>query len=132
LSRLVDHLFASIGKVGKPVDLRKEIDEVHLGLDTAIPLGFIVTELLSNCLKHAFPGDRHGKIILSVSHADDGRVALAVEDDGVGFPNDVDLQRPRSMGFELVRAFARQLGAEISVSKPSGARIEVRFPADAN
>ena len=62
LGNLLNQLMASFSFIGKRIEIRKEIQEVQLGIDTAVPLGFILTELISNCYKHAFPKSRDGEI----------------------------------------------------------------------
>ena len=113
---------------------------VFLSLDTAIPCGIIVTELITNALKYAFPegskGERthegKGEVEISLRPIEgSGMLALSVSDNGVGFPADLDIDHPETMGLRLVRDLTRQLGgnAEFRGNKRSqGTVVKVTFP----
>jgi PAS domain S-box-containing protein len=102
---------------------------VFLGLDASLPCGLILTELVSNSLKYAFPGGRKGRIEIDLHPTEDRLLQLTVRDDGVGLPAGFDLENPRTMGYKLVRDLARQLGGEITFSNNnSGAAVTVSFP----
>jgi two-component sensor histidine kinase len=86
-----------------------------------------VNELVTNALKHAFPGRREGKIRVRLRRCDDDRVELTVADDGVGLPEDQDPSRAKSLGLDLVYTFAEQLGAEVRVRRESGTEFVLTF-----
>ncbi|MFC1836662.1 histidine kinase dimerization/phosphoacceptor domain -containing protein [Thermodesulfobacteriota bacterium] len=123
---LIDHLVGSTS-MGTSIKLRKRINNVSFGLDTAIPVGFIVTELVSNCLKHAFPGGREGEIIISLRSIGEKKFELVVSDNGVGIPSDIDLSKPASLGTDLVKAFATKLKGRIEILRDNGTEVRVRF-----
>ncbi len=127
LGKLVDHLIASACNIGQVVHVRKEIEDVPLALDTAIPVGFLVTELVSNCLKHAFTPGREGEMSISLRRVDDDESELVVKDNGVGLPAGIDLKHPNSLGLDLVGTFVSQLGGEIHFRGDQGTEIHVRF-----
>jgi two-component sensor histidine kinase len=104
-----------------------EVDEVMLDLDTAIPCGLIINELVSNALKHAFSAGRAGKVCVSLhSHGD--QLALTVSDDGVGLPDDLDYRSARSMGLQLVNTLVEQLEGTLGVeSAERGTVFSVTF-----
>jgi two-component sensor histidine kinase len=124
---LVDHLVFSAADVRKRVTLTKKIDNISFGLDTAIPVGFIVTELVTNCLKHAFPGEREGEIQISLDRSNDLEFALTVSDNGVGVPKEIDFGSPGSLGLELVDTFVQKLRGKLEVEQGGGTRVRVRF-----
>jgi PAS domain S-box-containing protein len=129
LGSLVNDLItASIG-VGGDVRFEKEIADPALDLDTAVPLGLILTELLSNCLKHAFRGRSEGTIKVSFCSPEEGVYELVVADDGVGIPDELDFDNPNSMGLELVNTFVEQLHGNLELTRNEGTRIRIRFPA---
>lgn len=127
IDNLVGHLFDTAHGVESRVGLNMEISELSLSLETAIPVGFIVTELVSNALKHAFPGNRDGQVVISLVSTGPGEYELVVSDDGVGLPEEIDFKNPRSMGIDVVDTFVDQLGAEISVKRENGTEIRVTF-----
>jgi two-component sensor histidine kinase/ActR/RegA family two-component response regulator len=98
-----------------------------LGVDQAIPTGLILNELISNSLKHAFPNDRSGSIrIEAQSH--DGRVDLAVIDDGVGVPEDLATRKCKSLGLQIVEILARQFGGSWELKREAGTVFRLSFP----
>jgi PAS domain S-box-containing protein len=110
------------------VDISVNIEQVNINLDTAIPIGLIINELVTNALKHAF-GDRPGgKVTVDLHLGTDHWFTLIVQDDGAGLPPDFDSRTMESLGMQLVHILTRQLGGEINVSGNNGARFEIRFP----
>ena len=105
----------------------KEIQDVSFGLDTAIPVGFIVTELTSNCLKHAFPDGREGEIKVSLRSIGEREFELLVSDNGVGIPGDIDLENPKSLGLDLVGSFVTQLKGSVTIKREDGTKAQVMF-----
>lgn len=106
-------------------------DAVEVSLDTAIPLGLITAELVTNAFKHAFTGRQRGVITVSLARASSQGLELAVEDDGVGLPAAFDPARARSLGLRLIRALAGQLRADFSITSPgAGCRARLAVPAE--
>jgi PAS domain S-box-containing protein len=127
IGRLLNHLIEANSRVGNEIAIDQDIEDVSFGLATAIPLGYLVTELVSNCLKHAFPNGRQGRVRLSLRSLEDGQFELTAADDGVGIAEEINWDNPASMGFELVRAFVEQLHATIAITRRQGAEIRIRF-----
>jgi two-component sensor histidine kinase/CheY-like chemotaxis protein len=100
---------------------------VGLDIDTAIPLGLILTELVSNGLKHAFPDGRPGTITVGL-HADTATVTLAVRDDGVGLPGSFELQTAGSLGLQLVGDLTEQLGGTVTIDRRGGTALQIHIP----
>ncbi|MBP7693199.1 MAG: PAS domain-containing protein, partial [Anaerolineales bacterium] len=111
------------------VTLRVEAAGCWLDVDTAVPCGLIINELVSNALKHAFPGDRAGEIVVALRPAGPGRVELRVADDGVGFPSEVDFQATASLGLQLVNSLAAQIDGVITLNQAAGTAFRIEFPA---
>ena len=106
---------------------------VLLGTDTAVPLGLIVNELLSNAFKYAFANGRPGTVAVALGpdpEAETGRYQLSVRDDGPGLPANFAISKASSLGLRLVRSLARQLGGTLSLPAPGGpgAEFVVSFP----
>ena len=112
-----------------PAKVRVDGAAVSLPVDLAVPCGLILNELVTNALKHAFPGDaaREATIEIAMS-VDTDDLELTVRDNGVGLPADFDLHAKRTLGMYLVRTLARQLHAELSVAHEGGTRWVLRFP----
>lgn len=110
------------------IALVAEVEPIEIGLELAVPVGLLLNELISNSLKHAFPDERPGRIVVQITMNDAGRVTLRVSDDGVGFPPDLDQTCSRALGLKLVAALSRQLGAEgYAPQNRNGATVTVEF-----
>jgi PAS domain S-box-containing protein len=123
---LVQHVFHAAGATDSRIALRKNTEKVCLGLESAIPCGLIVNELVSNAIKHGFPDGRSGWIGLSLSQNDQG-VEIAVADNGVGLPEDTDYSEPRTLGLRLVQTLVRQIEGELDVTVSEGTEFRIRF-----
>jgi len=104
-----------------------DLEEVDVVLDTAVPCGLILNELISNSLKHAFPGGRKGVIQVNFARSGTNRFTLSVSDDGVGLPPDFDPAGARTMGIQLVRILSEQLGGELRCFSKGGSSFKVEF-----
>ena len=111
------------------VSLRVEAADCWLDVDTAVPCGLIINELLSNALKHAFPGSRTGEILIALQPAAPRRVRLVVADDGGGFPPDVDFRATPSLGLQLVNSLVAQIDGAIHLNRRAGTEFCIDFPA---
>ncbi len=121
---LANYLFRSYGVNTNVIRLKINVEDVFLGVDTAIPCGLIINELVSNSLKHAFPDGREGEIRIEL-RSDDGWCILVVSDDGVGFPRDVDFRNKQSLGLQLVDTLVNQLEGIIELDGSSGTAFEI-------
>ncbi|MBD3415354.1 MAG: PAS domain S-box protein [Candidatus Aminicenantes bacterium] len=109
LSSLIQYLFHSYGIDSQKIILKKEIEEISLDINTAIPLGLLVNELISNSLKHGFPNDRKGEVKVSMKKSKSGQIKVMVTDNGVGVPDQTDLKKSGSFGLQLVKMLTKQL-----------------------
>jgi PAS domain S-box-containing protein len=112
------------------VDLHLEVQDILLDLDTAIPCGLIVNELVSNAWKYAFPAGRASSGEIQVRLArQDGNLVLQVRDNGVGLPPDLDIETAPSLGLRLVSMLAKQLQGTLEVERGAGTTFRIVFPA---
>ncbi len=132
LRTLTKHLVDGWRGTASSIDVRVEASGVQLAVDTAIPCGLIVTELLTNALKHAFPKRASGTIQVKANQTSGGRVTFTVQDNGVGLPANFDLHRSGSLELELVATLVRQLRAEIAIRSDAGTSFEIGFQIPAN
>lgn len=126
IRQLAAHLFRSYQVSASRIELKTEIEDVHLPVDTAVHCGLIINELVSNALKHAFPHGREGEIRIELK-SDSGMVLLAVEDNGVGIADTASYWSHGSLGLRLVKSLVRQLQGETEVGKSGGTAIRIRF-----
>jgi two-component sensor histidine kinase len=91
-----------------------------------MPCALILNELVSNCLKYAFPDGRVGEVIVGMQYAD-GTYTLTVADNGVGFPADVDLRATGSLGMQLVTALVDQIDGTVELNRENGTSFVISF-----
>ena len=116
ISQLVSNLFLSYNHYHTGIKPVTHLQECHLSIETAIPAGLLINELVTNAFKHAFPtGEGEVTINLAVEVEEKERVKLEIRDNGIGLPPDLDWEKNNSLGLRLVRLLSQQLDAEISV-----------------
>jgi PAS domain S-box-containing protein len=116
---LATQLFSYYGVNFQKVALEIAIEKVMIDINTAIPLGLIINELISNALNHAFPSDRKGTITIS-SQYENKVLTLVIKDDGIGLPPNLDWKNPESLGLRLVNNLVEQLNGTIKVERELG------------
>ena len=124
---LLRQLFRSHGVDSRRLTYAQDIQSVVFGIDTAVPCGLILNELVANALKHAFPGTAAGSIQVHMTRMDD-HYRLTVRDDGVGLPPDFDVTRSETLGLQLVRTLADQLEGRVEFRVAGGTEVVVTFP----
>src|SRR5680860_477298 len=130
LRQLVGHLLRSYRTGAVTLDLKA--DDVSLDIDSAVPCGLIVNELVTNALKHAFANGRAGVLTVTLRAADagaeDDRARLMIADDGPGIPAGFDLRTATSLGLQLVVDLTEQIGGSIEWKSANGARWTLSVP----
>jgi PAS domain S-box-containing protein len=126
IERLTNHLLRSWG--ANKISLQLKIDTLFLTIETAIPCGLIINELVTNAMKYAFPaGGEGGQILVQMQAGEDNQLRLSVKDNGVGFPKEVNFRRPRSLGLTLVTTLVKQLKGTIELLCSDGTEFIIRF-----
>ncbi|RMD98136.1 MAG: PAS domain S-box protein [Bacteroidetes bacterium] len=125
---LVNMLLRSYRSQGAGVEVVYLMDGVWLPVDTAVPCGLILNELVSNCLKHAFVDGRRGCVTIQLHALPNGDYQLAVADNGVGIAPDYEQKMTASLGMMLVQTLAAQLAGTLSISGEDGTNITITFP----
>ena len=123
---LTKNLLTSYRTNGNEISLDVCVDDIFLALDSAIPCGLIINELVSNALKHAFSNHSAGHITVDL-HQEGGKNVLVVRDDGVGLPGDLDLQTTETLGLQLVTALVQQLDGALELERGSGTVFKISF-----
>jgi two-component sensor histidine kinase len=128
LKRLCVHLVHAFVTSPQVVELRQDIAPMRVGIEQAIPCGLLINELVSNCLKHAFPDGRAGEVSVALQPVADGPAwRLRVADNGVGLPAGFALEGLASAGLQLAPALARQIGGKLETGPGPGTVFEVVF-----
>lgn len=124
---LVRNIVQSYSYSSDKIKLEVQTEQVVLSLDNSIPVGLILNELVTNAIKHAFPGNRKGTVFFKL-YSTESFVYLEVKDDGVGFAPGVDVLNSHTLGFQLVQTLTEQVEGELThESKPGETIISVRF-----
>ncbi len=127
ISKLTDNLFRSYGISQRVISLVIETNHINLPLDTAIPCGLIINELVSNSLKYAFRRGQKGKIIINLQLARDNTVALTVGDNGIGIPETLNWENSHTLGLRIVHNLTRQLKGKITLERDRGTTFHITF-----
>ncbi len=127
IRNLAVHLFHSYQVDPGRIQLKQDIEGIFLDINAAIPCGLIMNELMSNSLKYAFPGGRSGEISLELRRQDDRRLLLVVRDNGVGLPKDLDIQKTKTLGMQIVTLLAYQLDGSLEVRRETGTEFRILF-----
>jgi two-component sensor histidine kinase len=129
IRRMADHLFRSYGVDYKRIRLHTELDSEGLELDDALPCALLISEVLSNSLKHGFPEGREGEVRILWRCPAGKTASLVLSDNGVGLPATIDWSTSRSLGLRLVRALAEQLHATLEIRAQPGTEVRLDFQA---
>jgi two-component sensor histidine kinase/CBS domain-containing protein len=125
---LTSTLLRSYTAVSQTVELHLEVNDIWLTIDTAIPCGLIINELVSNSLKHAFPTDsQNNKISIKILSLGNDRFRLTVGDNGIGLPQNINFRNTESLGLQLVCTFTEQLEGEIELDVSKGTSFSITF-----
>lgn len=134
INNLVDNLIMSYNEQSKPITTKIKANNIELGIDSAMPCGLIINELVSNCLKHAFPtpprGDRAGSYTNEINielKTEDDLYILTVKDNGCGLPAELDFRNTETLGLRLVCSLAKQLSGQVSVDRSNGTTFNITF-----
>tara|TARA_R110001599_G_scaffold175355_1_gene367403 strand:+ start:5696 stop:7810 length:2115 start_codon:yes stop_codon:yes gene_type:complete len=129
-----DYANMLIGELGTIYNMKADVKTVVNGglasdfdIDTAVPLGLILNELISNAYKYAFNGEEQGALSVSINSLGEGKHQLIVEDNGDGLPDSFDFQKAKSLGLRLVRRLAKQLYGSVEYSNIGGAKFVINF-----
>jgi len=146
LDKLTTDLFGSYNLVNTNINLKLNLYQVYLNMDTAIPLGIIVNELVSNSFKHAFPYEREGEIRINLREAETSAAKndisnpdedcmekdsfdyiLEVSDNGIGIPKDIDIENLNSLGLQLVNILVEQIDGCLELKSDKGTEFTIWF-----
>jgi PAS domain S-box-containing protein len=127
IEELSSYLFSSYGVKVENINLELDVDKVALNVDTAIPCGLIINELVSNALKYAFSNKAKGTIYIGLHFDEDHYYTLTIRDNGIGLPPDWKLKTVNSLGLKLVEILAQQLEGTLQVNSHLGTEFSLRF-----
>ena len=127
INDLANNLFRSYGINSSRIILKIDIEDTIMNLDIATPCGLIITELVSNSLKHAFPAERKGYILIKLTSDNKGMFKLVVQDNGIGFPEDINFRKTDTLGMQLVTSLVGQITGTIELDRNNGTEFRINF-----
>jgi two-component sensor histidine kinase len=125
--QLVQELGGVYGVAARQIEIRVDAEPIEMGIHRAIPCALILNELVTNALKHAFPGERTGEVRVSLRHSAPGQLELSVEDNGVGCPRVGPARNGKSLGLRIVEILAKQLEGSLEQADCAGTRFVLHF-----
>ncbi len=127
VKNLATFLFQSYGIDRTKFNLKNNVKDVKLDIDTAVPCGLIINELITNSFKHGFKGKDSGKIVIDMHHDENDKLFLKVSDNGIGIPKGLDIKKVDSLGLRLVENLTIQLCGNIKYYNNNGTTVEIVF-----
>jgi len=127
LKQMIEDMFTSYGLTKDRISLKIDVNDIYLGIDSAIPCGLIINELVSNSLKYAFPDIQKGEVIVSLSTGGSDEYELVVSDNGIGLPDGLDAGSAQTLGMTLVKALVKQLQGTIETKRGKGTEFRITF-----
>ncbi len=127
LYELVEHLFSSYMMDSGRISWEIQAEKIEIDLNASIPCGLILNEIISNAFKYAFPGDKEGSLQFTIDRID-GHCRLTVSDDGIGFPDGIDLHNGGKLGMQLITSLTKQLNGTVELKLEKGTEYTITFP----
>jgi len=126
IQSLVSNLFYSYNVENNQIKPILEIENVTLNMETAVPCGLIISELVSNSLKYAFPNGKKGEMFMSLKLKDES-YELIIRDNGLGLPEKLDFDNLESLGLRLVKSLTEQIDGELIINRSHGTEFKITF-----
>ncbi|HNW28821.1 MAG TPA: PAS domain S-box protein [Spirochaetota bacterium] len=129
LSELANTIMYSYSRISQSITMDIDARPVRLPVDQAIPAGLLVTELLTNAIKHAFPACWSGtpEVLISLRELDGAMVELSIRDNGIGLPEDKGIGEAKTLGLSLVPMLAGQINGEVTLDRSRGTAFTITF-----
>jgi len=124
---LTTHLFDSYNVSSSQIKLKIQVDNASLDIETAIPCGLIINELVSNALKYAFIGNREGEIEVKFYQETECTLILIIRDNGIGLPENFDTKKAKTLGITLVQGLVKQLRGKLEIECHQGTQFKISF-----
>lgn len=128
IKNLANDLFRSYRMSVARVALKMEVSDITIDIDSVVPCGLIVNELITNSLKYAFPDNKKGEIKISLHKNEDSEIEMVFSDNGIGLPEDIDYRNTDSMGLRLIfKMTEHQLGGKVELDRSNGTEFRICF-----
>jgi len=137
IRKIIDSSLSLYNTAPGQIEIKYNLQDIHLDSKVAISCGLIINELVSNAFKYAFQEGKTGWISIEFYKVDEKTIQLNVSDNGIGFPTDINLEEPQSMGMQIVSMMTQQLGGRLNIQRdtsggpavgsPFGTHIQITF-----
>src|SRR5258705_7609680 len=127
IEKLCQYIFQTYPETARKVSLDVESDQIALDLDTAMPCGLLINEIVSNSLKYAFPNGQEGHILIKLKALPENKIQITVKDNGVGIAGEYHLENPSTLGLQLIGALTSQLNGEVEMFSDNGTTFNITF-----
>lgn len=128
LDNLIFSLIDSFKGRNSNVSYELKMNDIVLNINTSIPLGLLVNEIITNSLKHGLPGDQKGRITLTMKSTGEGSFELTISDNGIGIPTEIDPENSETLGMQLIYSLVEQLSGTIEItSSNKGTEFKINF-----
>ncbi|WP_138992682.1 histidine kinase dimerization/phosphoacceptor domain -containing protein [Larkinella sp. C7] len=126
IHEIVDYLIESFDRFNT---IHPQVMSVDVQFDVALatPLGLIINEAVTNSLKYAFPQNRPGTVIVTLTSVEEQTYRLMISDDGVGLPAGFDVTRSNSLGLTMIRGLSKQIKGQLEITQENGVEISLLF-----
>ncbi len=122
------HILHTYNVDSNKIKYNLDVKEIKADINAAIPLGLIFNELVSNVFKHAFPDGRQGEVLIKLRRDKKKKKSvLTIKDNGVGIPDELDVENPKTLGLQLVKDLVVQINGDIRIKKKPGTEIKIIF-----
>lgn len=129
VQKLTDYLFKLFAVRPGLVTYEVEVQEVSIEIEKAVPCALVINEVISNALKYAFPDDRKGNIAIKLKYSDASCIyTMSIKDDGIGIPEDFEIEKSDSLGMTLITALVKQIGGNLDIKIDNGTEYIIVFP----
>lgn len=126
ISTLSTQLFHTYVTDPRRIKLKLNVENLMVDINTTVPLGLILNELVTNSIKYAFPEGKSGEIKIEFNKKDDEFI-LIVSDNGVGFPKNIDFRETDSLGLQLVNNLTSQINGKVELNVKNGTEFTIKF-----
>jgi two-component sensor histidine kinase/HAMP domain-containing protein len=132
IKNLLSHIRSSYKTTSEFIEIILELDKVYLSVDKAVPLGLILNELLSNAFKYAFPENSKDNsdrkfIMIKLDTIDENKLLLTVSDNGIGVPDDFDINKSNSLGLKIVSSLVTQIDGDLKIKHKNDTEFSLIF-----
>jgi two-component sensor histidine kinase len=130
IEELVNYLIESFGRSSR-VSFFLDVDLIDLDVSSAVPMGLILNEAITNSIKYAFPDERKGNITITLKTFSTDKIRLTIADDGIGLPADFNSSEATTLGWSLMHGLTTEIGGELVIDGSNGTSVMVLFPLPA-